>query len=245
MINDRVILETIYSKATNIFNNQQLMPRSHLSILIKLKNDYNFEPNYIYDIGAAVLHWTTFAKQVFPNSIIYLFDAYEYNRIFYNDYKHFIGVLSDEDNKIVDFYSHPDNIGGNSYYKEIGHDNSIEFHNESTKSERKTFKLSTVIETYNFNLPNLIKMDVQGAEYDIIKGSIDIIKHADFLIIEIQHYDYNENAPKVNTVLPYILDLNFEFIEIICNNGPDADYLFINKSSKYYCNYIKIKNLLD
>lgn len=245
MINDRVELEVIYSKAINIFNNHQLMPKIHLSTLIKLKNDYNFEPLYIYDIGAAVLHWTNFAKQVFPNSTIYLFDAYEYNRIFYNDYKHFIGVLSDEDNKIVNFYSHPDNIGGNSYYKEIGHDNSNDFHNENTKTERKTFKLSTIIETYNFNLPNLIKMDVQGAEYDIIKGSIDIIKHTDFLIIEIQHYDYNENAPKLNTVLPFILDLNFELIEIICNNGPDADYLFINKTSKYYSNYIKIKNLLD
>jgi len=245
MINDLATLDLIYSKASNIYNNIQLMPKIHLSVLIKLKNDYNFYPKYIYDIGSAVLHWTNFAKMVFPESIIYLFDAYEYNRIFYNDHKHFIGVLSDEDNKTVDFYEHPDNIGGNSYYKEIGHVKSIEFHNENTKTSRKTLKLSTVVNTLDFNLPNLIKMDVQGAEYDIIKGSPEIIKHTDFLIVEIQHHDYNENAPKVNTLLPFILDLDFEFIEIICNNGPDADYLFINKNSEYYTNYIKVKNILN
>jgi FkbM family methyltransferase len=238
-------INEIYNKVIDIYNKYELMPKSHLSILIKLKNDYGFEPKNIYDIGAAVLHWTRFAHKVFPNSNIYLFDAYEYNRIVYNDYKHFIGVLSDEDNKIVNFYQHPDNIGGNSYYKEIGHSKSIEYHNEDTKVLKKTYKLSTVVDVFKFNLPNLIKMDVQGAEYDIIKGSVDIITHADFLIMEIQHTDYNENAPKTNTVLPYILSLNFELVEVVHINGPDADYLFINKNSEYYNTYNNIKNLLS
>ena len=102
--------------------------------------------------------------------------------------------------------------------------------NENTATKRKTSKLSTVVKKRNFPLPDLIKMDVQGSEQDIIKGSEDIMKHCQYFIVEMQKIKYNENAPLVTETLPYIESLGFECVApLFSDNGPDGDYCFKNK----------------
>lgn len=39
-------------------------------------------------------------------------------------------------------------------------------------------------------------MDVQGSEKDIIEGGQNTIKHCERMMIELQHIEYNLNAPK-------------------------------------------------
>ena len=56
-------------------SNMSVMPESHISYLKKLKKEYNFEPEVIYDIGACVLHWTKESLKIWPNSTYYLFDG--------------------------------------------------------------------------------------------------------------------------------------------------------------------------
>ena len=92
--------------------------------------------------------------------------------------KFFIGVLSDCDDKNVKFYQNSEHPAGNSYYKEIGHKNSEIIYPESNYSNEKTSTLSTIVKEFDFPMPDLIKFDVQGAELDIIKGSLDIINRA-------------------------------------------------------------------
>ena len=89
--------------------------------------------------------------------------------------------------------------------------------------------MSTVVKEHNFPYPDLVKIDVQGCEKDIIKGGIDIIKHAKHLIIELQHVEYNLGAPKCFETIPYIESLGFKLVTpLFCNNGPDGDYHFVN-----------------
>jgi len=206
------------------------LPANHIQYLINLKVS-GFEPKVIYDIGSCVLHWTKEAKKLWPDAQYILFDAFTPYEFLYDGYDYHIGCLSN-DNKIVKFYQSNIFPGGNSYYREQVLYDGKTFFPEDIYDEKLTDTLENIIKNRGFPLPDLVKIDVQGSEIDVIKGGIDIIKNAKHLIVELQHVQYNQGAPKIDTSLPIIEELlNFKCIApLFQNNGPDGDYGFINQS---------------
>lgn len=222
-------METIVKNNLINVHSKDLLPMSHITFLEHLKDNLGFNPTVCYDIGAAVLHWTRHAKRLWPDSEVILFDAFEPASFLYKDYKHHIGVLSDVDNREVKFYQNDLYFGGNSYYREVGFDNGL-FFPEDKYILKKTRSLDSVVSENNFPYADLIKIDVQGAELDVIKGASNVLSNAKVLIVEMQHINYNDGAPTVDITKPYIESLGWECIaEKFSDNGPDADYCFIRK----------------
>ena len=178
------------------------IPNKHITFLEKLSKEFYPENMIIYDIGSSVLHWTQNAKKIWINSDIYQFDAMTEMKLFYDEYnkqnntnyEYNVGVLCDEDYKRISFYQNDELSGGNSYYKEIGHRDSATIFTENHIKHKIGMKLETVVKNKNIPMPDLIKIDVQGAELDILKGSMSIINKAKFLIVELQHTEYNQGS---------------------------------------------------
>ena len=218
------------------------IPAAHVSFLKKLSLEFNPEPEQmvVYDIGSSVLHWSNHVKKIWKNSRIYAFDAMTEMKLFYDTYnatknaafqfEYNVGVLCDEDYKRIAFYQNDDLSGGNSYYKEIGHPNSHNIFTEAHVKHKMGMKLETVVKHRRFPLPDLIKIDVQGAELDILKGSMSIINCAKYLIVELQHVEYNRGAPLCNQTRDFLIENGWKvYAEKFSNNGPDADWCFINE----------------
>ena len=55
--------------------------------------------------------------------------------------------------------------------------------------------LSSLMKKHQLPQPDLIKIDVQGAEKSVIQGGIDIISSAQAVILEVQLLQYNQGAP--------------------------------------------------
>jgi beta-1,4-mannosyl-glycoprotein beta-1,4-N-acetylglucosaminyltransferase len=220
------------------------MPEAHTKMLKTISD--SFTPKVIYDIGSNTLHWTKEVKNIWTNSEIFAFDAIQEAEELYKskNVKYNIGVLSDVDNKIVKFYENKENPAGNSYYKEIGHPNSVNIFPENSYTERITMTLETVVKRNNFLLPDLVKIDVQGAELDILNGGMNIINNAKYLIIELQNVEYNRGAPLENITIDFLNKNGWEIVESkFSNNGPDADYLFINNNYKISDNNEESKDI--
>jgi len=216
-------------------------PVAHVSFLKKLSLEFNPEKMVVYDIGSSVLHWSWHVQQIWKHIRIYAFDAMTEMKLYYDTYnetknaalqfEYSVGVLCDEDYKRIAFYQNDDFSGGNSYYKEIGHPNSHTLFTEDHVKHKMGMKLETVVKNRHFPLPDLIKIDVQGAELDILKGSMSIINCAKFLIVELQHTEYNQGAPLCNQTRDFLIENGWEvYAEKFSNNGPDADWCFINKN---------------
>lgn len=205
---------------------KQCLPDSHFNYLCKLKQN-GFEPKVIYDIGSCVLHWTNQAKKLWPNATYILFDAFSHAEFLYGDYDYYIGVLSNEDNKLVQFYQNDYYPGGNSYYREIGCENGKYFPKDKY-IYKITKTLDTIVKEKGFPLPDFVKIDVQGAEVDIIKGGINTFSNAKKMIVELQHTEYNEGALQNNESMPLIENLlNMKCVDpLFTNNGCDGDYCF-------------------
>jgi hypothetical protein len=75
----------------------------------------------------------------------------------------------------------------------------------------------------------LVKIDVQGAEVDIIRGGLNTLKHTTRMIVELQHTEYNKGAPLNIYSLPLIESiLPMECVDpLFQNNGSDGYYGFL------------------
>jgi len=216
-----------YNQNLDTLSRVHHLPNDHKQYLENLKKS-GFEPKVIYDIGSCILHWAHAAKEIWPNAEIILFDAFAPAEFLYGGYRYFIGVLGDEDGKVVRFYQNDMFPGGNSYYREIYTDvNGFDFFPVDKFIEKPMHCLDTVVAKMKFPAPDFIKIDAQGSEKDILKGGLQTVSHAKHLIVEMQHANYNEGAPLVTETLPFIESLGFQCIAHRFSGGMfDADYGF-------------------
>ena len=197
----------------------------HLDVLSKLKEE-NFQPKVIYDIGSCEGNWTEMATTIWPNCEFYLFDANEDLNELYKGrkYNYYLGLLSNTNDEKIKYYYNETFIAGNSYYKEL-----TEAYTDDTYRILNSVTLDKVIDNNNWPLPDLIKMDVQGSELDILEGGKKILSQAKYLIVELQHIEYNDNAPLFEESIATIEKSGWKLINSKFSSSDysiDADYLF-------------------
>lgn len=227
-----LLVEKPIQKRLRDLGNQRLLPKAHLDYLLSL-NEKGIKPQVIYDIGSCVLHWTNEAQRIWPDAKYVVFEGMDAVEFLYKernlDYN--IGLLGAEDGREVDFYCNEYHPGGNSYYKENDTLNpgSAEYFGEFNRRRLKTVTLDTAVKYHGFPPPDFIKMDVQGAELDILKGAAETLKTVKYVILECQRVEYNKGAPLYQTVIDYMDSLGFDCQGLFCDNGPDGDYFFIRR----------------
>ena len=217
-------------------HDQRLLPRDHIEYLKDMR-DTGVRPKVIYDIGACVLHWTNEAKQVWPDAEIIPFEAMKEVDFLYREagFKNYaVGCLISDKMEEVDFYENLEHPGGNSIFKENPELSPLanELFPDNKKVKRWTNTLDEIVKLNNLPLPDLIKMDIQGAELKALKGAVETIKRCKHLILELQHRDYNFGAPKADEVIKYLGSVGFMLHggKMFCGSdlGVDGDYHFIN-----------------
>ena len=208
-----------------------LLSDSHKNYLIHMRDNLKIKPRIIYDIGAAVLHWTIPASHVWPETTYYAIEAMEQTAFLYQEVglSHAIALLSDRDNQERDFYQNVYHPGGNSYYREnVNHSpNAPTLFSDHHRVKKQTITLDTLVERNKWPLPDLIKIDVQGAELDILKGAVSTLKHCRDLIVELQMVEYNCGAPTANEVVKWLESQGFVLQAANFVNDPvTGDYHF-------------------
>lgn len=113
-------------------------------------------------------------------------------------------AVSDTNGKFQFFY-HPDNSTVSALDK-----NSVSYHlpeNEIVNSEVDTIKLDSFCSSRKIDYIDLIKIDVEGAEYMILHSlDLNFYKNVKYLLIEIHKNANNE----VKKLISYLRDLDFE-----------------------------------
>lgn len=123
-----------------------------------------------------------------------------------------IVALSNEE-KLSNFYVEKQNPAGTgaSFYKELT-DWYAEGKYNVFEIETKTLDSRNYFEGEKIDL---IKIDVQGSEFDIISGGEKTLERTEYVMMEISLIDYNENSPKRRTVIEKMLELNFAMVDFL------------------------------
>lgn len=208
-----------------------------------LKNTYGFSPKLALDIGANKGEWNMGFKKIFPQCRVISFEANPscMLELKNNDLEYCQVLLGSENDKEFEFYL-ADNEScptGASLYRE-----QTSFYEEDRmiKMIMQTQTLDRFLMEYDSSLSNenidLIKLDVQGAELDVLKGAPKLITHTDFILLEVSLMRYNEGAPLFAKVVDFMDKNNFALFDILefhHLNGCliQIDGLFLNKDSKW------------
>lgn len=171
----------------------------------------NISPKRILDIGANVGGFYNEAKNIWPQASFTLIEGNPKCEQFLKQtgQPYYIALLSDEE-KTVNFYvmKNTDTATGNSYYLEM-----TDFYKDPDVIPMQTKKLDSLIpadQVFDF-----IKIDVQGAEHDVINGGRRIFENASYVLMEVAVSEYNKGAPLWDETMGFMNKLGFTKFEII------------------------------
>ena len=168
---------------------------------LKVLKEAGFQPSCILDAGANQGRWTQSVKQIFPEASFLMLEANEYHREVLQKvgvlFK--IAVLGATDGKQSTFYmtKHPAHGAANtgaSMFREMSgifDDGLLVAQNMSLRTIDSLVSES-VLRDCSFNL---VKLDLQGAEIEALKGAKQVLKSAAVVFLELSVVPYNMGAP--------------------------------------------------
>ena len=174
--------------------------------------------NTIIDVGTKC--HTSSLTSIFPDKLHLLFEPFaddfsERMKIKYQNIKHILYkiALFNED-KIV-------NMKKNSGLSRITHDNAM------GSVEVQANKLDTILKNTNFEKPYLLKLDVDGAELQILEGAQETLKDCSTIYIEAHPRDYLERCNAIEKYGFKLFDIvDFRYYD---NELAQFDLFFIKK----------------
>ena len=186
---------------------QGMIDGNHDDFIFKYLSGMRLKGKVIFDIGAWVgYHSMHFASMVGDNGLVYAFEPNLFNRerMVINLDKNadlkkrikIIDVAISDSKGLVDFYLDRNVDSGASSGSFVGdahtcHPKSVTYLKRFEKASIRAVTLDSVSELIGDIKPHVIKIDVEGAEGNVLQGGIGLLKrHKPLIIIEI-HSAYN------------------------------------------------------
>ena len=211
---------------------------SHHQTLRRLSS-IGFLPDVIYDVGAHTGTWTQLARSVFPKSEYVLFEANPHleSALKATGELYFITALSDVDGASRTFHLPPNpdvSTTAGSFYRERPPTEQGQRQKDLRDLEIKTSRLDTLQSTTRIPQPALIKLDVEGAELEVLRGAGHLLNDCSAIIAELS-FIRNDGAPLAHETMQGIYDLGFVLVDICkirrtaLGNVCQMDALFVSK----------------
>lgn len=205
-------------------NSTDLMALTHVWLIEEYaKPGFSIKPNdIVVDVGAHIGLFTIYASQFCTNGKIYSFEPIKENyellleNIKSNNLKHVVpfNIAVSKSDKFLKLYLNEDE-SGHSMFTE----SALSIHVESTT-------LQKFFDDKNIEHCNFLKLDCEGAEYEIIKNlPSEYFKKIDKMVIE---YHMADSSPELLAELKTILT-NEKFDIDIKPLFPDIGFLYAVK----------------
>lgn len=167
----------------------------------------------VYDIGANKGEWAAEASKYLSGSEFYLFEANSTHikSLERSGFDFFITALS---NKVGSREFFSTGGTGDSFYKELTpHFGNLEdiiyrahriLHENVEARVVETNTLNNLVRSKGLKIPQLIKIDTQGSELDILRGSTDFLDKVAFVYMECPVDEHNEGSPKFDDYIYFM-----------------------------------------
>ena len=203
--------------------------------LINLRDKYSMEITGVIHIGAHFGEEHPTYKSLGINDIVYFepvkktFDVLN-ERV--KDSKLYNYALGNENKMVEMFIEEADSYGCSSILKPSSNYDNVKFSpNEIVEMKR--------LDDFNFTGFNCLNIDVQGYEYEVLKGSEKTLEHVDYIICEINR-EINEKkldyigSTTIEKIIEFLSPYGFELVESNWGGISWGDGFFIKKNNTLY-----------
>lgn len=179
--------------------------RDSLDGVLRQISEAGFAPATVIDVGAAVGLFTRTCHAVFPRANYLLIEPLEeylpslmkVSRDIPRTRFELAAATASEGS--TTFNVHPDLLGSSLYHEtEEGSDVN------GTPRQVHTIRLDQWVEKQGGMSPYLIKIDVQGAELDVLEGGQAILANTAVAILEVSLFRFFQRGPVFHDVLEYM-----------------------------------------
>jgi len=211
--------------------------------LVRLR-DLDFNPTGVLDVGAYEGHFSRGARKIFETAHILMIDALAEKGPVLADAcrelgnaDHLVAMLGDRETEATSFFvvntgMRPDLVKtGSSKYPE-----KANFPMEERALPQRT--LGSIVA--DRGLPfQLLKLDVQGAELDVLRGLGDELSKVEVILMEMSLVEYNKGAPLIDVVLSELSGMGFVLCDIVEEHRHPGgcllqiDGLFVRPTSRF------------
>lgn len=206
-----------------------------------IKRELNFKPERIVDVGASDGRWTMPMRSIFPDAEILMIEPLDCYREKLSEMaaadekiKYVRSLVGDKEGTVQFMcHEHQSSIYGNSKGEAFG---------EVVEAEMKT--LDAIIAEADFLMPDLIKLDIQGAELKALKGASEALAHAEFVQLEVSFIPLQKDIPLFGQIAGFMHEKGFRVFDIYGVYGRPLDgmpaqgeCLFIRQDSGLVTDY--------
>lgn len=217
--------------------NMPTLPRKKMLEALEHLRSLGFFPKTVIDVGAAF--GTMDLLETFPKAEhILLEPLIEYEPFLkklqqqYNIKYIFAGA--GKRNEKLTINVHPDLQGSSLYNETDGKDA------DGIPREISIITLDELIPKYNITNDVLLKVDVQGAELDVLDGGNNFPNFCEVIILEISFFKFLKNAPEFYDIIYYMKQKGFVAYDIFDGtNRPldnalgQRDILFVKENGRF------------
>lgn len=175
----------------------------------------------LLDIGAAHGHFAKFFRTIWPNSSVTALECNERDRKHLDQTNFDVRyVCLGAEPCTKTFYINPDEPdgGGSSFYRE----GTVFFDSPLTED-----KAIVTLDSLDLGPHDFVKLDVQGAELDVIEGGRQTIEAARYALLEMSFAHYNPGSPLIDDILPVMRAMGFRMIDTF---GPhEGGHLYLGQ----------------
>lgn len=199
----RTTTETKIQYASLGYNEKTIFPASILAY--EYLKSLGSAPSLILDIGCELGNWSKMIRSIYPDPPILMIDGDpryldELPEIPTNA-KFISAILAGTTGKRT-FYQMEDGSAGSSLYPE---------YSAWAREERTVY--TRTLDSFVTTCPETwCKLDVQGAEIEVLNGAPEALKNITLLQIELADIPYNEGAPMGPEVDKYLVERGFTHV---------------------------------
>lgn len=187
----------------------QMYVESDVDVWKNLKKS-GFIPQGLVDVGAAVGSWTSQMLKVFPSSRYLMVDPLDENISSLNvvtdkhtNVQYWMGALGRNVGELC-FYVHGDQSSMfNSYWKS----------EQKLRRVRKS-TLDEVVQETGIGVVDGLKLDVQGAELEVLSGASVTLQRCKVIQVEVMFRHVYEGAPLAHDVICFLAEQHFRIYDI-------------------------------
>ncbi len=172
-------------------------------------------PKSVIDVGAAFGDFASWCHNVFPEARYLLVEPLEEYEPFLNRVlktisgAELVQVAAAQGRGDVVIHVHPDLVGSSLYLEQ--EDSTV----NGVPRTVPALSLDEITRERNLEAPYLVKIDVQGAELDLLAGGEETLRKTEYLLLEVSLFEFFKGGTQFCEVIAFMKSRGFVVYEIL------------------------------